>query len=77
MEIKSKNMMKKIMVEALVTGLLLAPTVLPPAGFGEGSLQGETLVGNVQPGTGNGDEGGTMPCGDLEDEGITHTNSLE
>ena len=77
MGIKFKNMMKKIMAEAVITGLLLVPAVLSPAGYGEGSLQEETLVGNEQPGTGNGDEGGIMPCGDLEDEGITHTNNLE
>ncbi|MCI9221536.1 MAG: hypothetical protein HFH94_17835 [Lachnospiraceae bacterium] len=68
MGMKWKNGIKKILTQALVASLLLAPAVLPPTGTGEGGLPGEVLTGSEQPGTDDGGENGISPCGDLEDE---------
>ena len=50
MNMKLKNRLKKILTEALVACLLLAPAVLPPAGPGEVGMPGEVLTGSEQPG---------------------------
>lgn len=68
MGMKWKNGIKKILTQALVASLLLAPAVLSPTGTGEGDLPGEVLTGSEQPGTGNEGDEGIMPCGDWEEE---------
>ena len=68
MGMKWKNKLKKFLTEALVACLLLAPTVLPPAGFGEAGMPGEVLTGSEQPGADDGGEDEISPCGDWEDE---------
>lgn len=68
MGMRFRNRMKKFITEALVACLLLAPTVLPPAGAGEGNLPGEVLTGSEQPGADDEGEDGVRPCGDLDDE---------
>ena len=46
MGMKWKNGIKKILTQALVASLLLAPAVLSPTGTGEGDLPGEVLTGS-------------------------------
>ena len=46
MGMKWKNGVKKILTQALVASLLLAPAVLSPTGTGEGDLPGEVLTGS-------------------------------
>lgn len=60
MNMKLKNRLKKILTEALVACLLLAPAVLPPAGPGEVGMPGEVLTGSEQPGA---DDGERMESG--------------
>ena len=50
MGMKWKSKLKKFLTDALVACLLLAPTVLPPAGSGEASMPGKVLTGSEQPG---------------------------
>lgn len=68
MGMKWKNKLKKFLTEALVACLLLAPTVLPPAGFGEVGMPGGVLTGSEQPGADGGGEDGIRPCVDWEDD---------
>ena len=68
MNMKLKNRLKKILTEALVACLLLAPAVLPPAGPGEVGMPGEVLTGSEQPGSDDGGEDGIRPCVDWEDD---------
>lgn len=68
MGMKWKSKLKKFLTEALVACLLLAPTVLPPAGSGEASMPGKVLTGSEQPGADDEGEDGIRPCGDWEDD---------
>lgn len=68
MGMKWKSKLKKFLTEALVACLLLAPTLLPPAGSGEAGMPGEVLTGSEQPGGDDEGADGAMPCGDLGDD---------
>ena len=70
MGMKWKNGIQKILTQALVASLLLAPAVLSPTGTGEGDLPGEVLTGSEQPGTDDEGDEGIRPCGDWVEDNL-------